>query len=249
MRKNRGWVPDQHGAWVMVLVPVLMGSLFYPAWLQVPLFVAWMAGYFAFFALSLLLKVRGPRRRRYVPALAVYGGTSIVASIATLAFRPSLLWFAPVFAPLVAIAVWEAYRRRPRSLASGISTVLASSAMLPVTAVAGGAAAGDVWPHTLITAMYFCGTIPYVKTLIRKKGDQHWLVGSVLYHLLCVLVVGALAWFGFAPWWVVVIFGAYALRAWWMPYSAGRGRTWRPRDVGIGELFSTIALVCVLLAL
>ena len=24
-RKNTGWVPDQHGAWVMVTVPLLLG--------------------------------------------------------------------------------------------------------------------------------------------------------------------------------------------------------------------------------
>ena len=248
MKKNNGWVPDQHGAWVMVLVPILLGMLWHPAWVHIPLFIAWMSGYFAFFALSLLLKVRGPRRKRYLPGLATYGAISAVFSLASLFVAPRLLWFAIVFAPLVAVAVWEAYRRRPRSLVSGLSTVLASSAMLPVTAVAAGKSAADVWVPTLVIALYFCGTIPYVKTLIRKKGDRHWLVGSVAYHVACVIAMGVLAWLGLVPWWGVLIFALFALRAWWMPYSAGHGRKWRPRDVGIGEMFATVALLAVLFA-
>ena len=59
-RKNTGWVPDQHGAWVMVTVPLLLGvGLAGPSWIHLPLAVAWMTGYFAFFALGLWVKARG----------------------------------------------------------------------------------------------------------------------------------------------------------------------------------------------
>ncbi|WJZ03519.1 YwiC-like family protein [Corynebacterium freiburgense] len=248
MKKKNGWVPDQHGAWVMVLVPIIVGVILRPSWIQVPLFIAWMSGYFAFFALSLFLKVRSPRRRRYVPALGAYGGVSACFSLAIVLLQPSLLWFAFVFGPLVAVAVWEAYRRRPRSLLSGISTVLASCAMLPVAFFAAGGNPRDVWVPTLIMAMYFCGTIPYVKTLIRKKGDAHWLFGSVAYHILCVIAMAILFAIKLSPWWGIVIFALFAFRAWWVPHSAGSRRAWSPRDIGIGEMFSTAALLAIVFA-
>lgn len=248
MKKNYGWVPDQHGAWVMVLVPFLVGVLLAPSWLQLPLFFAWMSGYFAFFALSLWLKVRSKRRSKYVRALVTYGLISAVCSVACLVVLPSLLRFAIVFAPLVAIAVWEAYRRRPRSLLSGISTVLASCAMLPVTVFSAGKDPLDFWLPTLIMGMYFCGTIPYVKTLIRKKGDAHWHIGSVLYHVACVLAMGVLMWLGYVPWWAVAVFAVFALRAWWVPHAAGKGKKFSPRDIGIGEMFSTVALLIIVFA-
>ena len=74
-RKNTGWVPDQHGAWVMVTVPLLLGvGLAGPSWIHLPLAVAWMTGYFAFFALGLWVKARGPRKAAFRRPLATYGG-------------------------------------------------------------------------------------------------------------------------------------------------------------------------------
>ena len=61
-RKNTGWVPDQHGAWVMVTVPLVLGiALARPAWVHIPLALAWFCGYFAFFALGLWIKAKGRR--------------------------------------------------------------------------------------------------------------------------------------------------------------------------------------------
>ena len=56
-RKNTGWVPDQHGAWVMVTVPLLLGvGLAGPSWIHLPLAVA-------FDVLLPLTAVCLPRRR------------------------------------------------------------------------------------------------------------------------------------------------------------------------------------------
>ena len=106
-RKNTGWVPDQHGAWVMVTVPLLLGvGLAGPSWIHLPLAVAWMTGYFAFFALGLWVKARGPRKAAFRRPLATYGGVSAAASIIVVAMHPAVVLWGVVFAPLVGVAVW-----------------------------------------------------------------------------------------------------------------------------------------------
>ncbi|MBV7292436.1 YwiC-like family protein [Corynebacterium sp. TAE3-ERU16] len=243
---NVGWVPDQHGAWVMVIIPLVVGiSVARPALIHLPLAVAWFVGYFAFFAAGLWMKARGPRKQRYVAPLVTYGVICVIASAVVVAMRPTILVFALVFGPLVAVAVWEAWNRRPRSLVSGESTVLASCAMIPVTAwAAGDPMTTRLWVSTAVIALYFCGTIPYVKTLIRKRGDRTWFIGSVAYHLAAAATVTVLAATGLVTWLAVPVFLVVALRAWWMPRQAGRrGTPWRPRTVGFGEMAVTVLVL------
>ncbi|MEZ2188463.1 YwiC-like family protein [Corynebacterium sp. CCM 9204] len=250
-RKKRGgvsgWVPDQHGAWVMVILPLVVGIvLARPALIHLPLAAAWFIGYFAFFALGLWLKARGPRKQRYVTPLLTYGTICTVAALIVIIMKPSILIFAIVFGPLVAAAVWEAWQRRPRSLVSGESTVLASCAMIPVTAWAAGEPMTErLWVSTAVFALYFCGTVPYVKTLIRKRGDRAWFLGSVTYHTAATAVILVLAGIGLVTPLAVPVFGLVAVRAWWMPWRATRrGTPWRPRTVGFGEMAVT-ALVLI----
>ena len=249
-RKNTGWVPDQHGAWVMVTVPLLLGvGLAGPSWIHLPLAVAWMTGYFAFFALGLWVKARGPRKAAFRRPLATYGGVSAAASIIVVAMHPAVVLWGVVFAPLVGVAVWEMYRRRPRSLLSGEATVLASCVMVPLaSSVVGEALDARLWTITALVALYFVGTIPYVKTLIRERGDHVWFVGSVVYHCVVTAVAAALSAVGYASWWSVVVFAVLAVRAWWMPWSvAHRGKKWTPKVVGLWESASTLAVVIVAL--
>lgn len=246
MARTRGWVPDQHGAWVMVFLPFVLGVIIArPHLIHLPLFIAWLVGYFCFFAASLWLKARPNRKPHYLPPLITYGMVSALACLLTLWLNPHLLWFGLLFTTLVAVAAWEAIKRRPRSLASGIATVLASALMLPVTVAAAGADPWSVWARTLLVALYFCGTIPYVKTLIRNRNDPAWLQGSVGYHAVAFFLVSKLAWNQLVSWWALPVFLAYALRAWWVPTM---GRKWRPKEIGIGEMVSSAALAAVVLA-
>ena len=92
-KRSPGWVPNQHGAWAMLIVPYVVGlvaavadSRFTLA--DVTLFGFWMVGYFAFFATSLWLKSR--RKARYFPPVRAYAVGSAVLGLLTLALQPSL---------------------------------------------------------------------------------------------------------------------------------------------------------------
>jgi len=222
--------------------------------------LAWFFGYFAFFAFGLAAKARNPRRRSgYLRPIYVYGPVSMAGIAVALLLQPQLMWWAIPFAPLVAVAVWETLQGRGRSALSGVSTVVASALLLPaLTAVgAGSGAPGEVptiiWVCMVFLALYFSGTIPFVKTMIRERHNPLYLKISIGYHVIALLIVLAIAvWAG--KWLagsLAVLTMLVALgRAVGIPWSARRGEPWTARRVGMAEVpVLLIACAAVLAAI
>lgn len=184
----RGWIPDQHGAWAMLAVPLLVGIIASGgAWVHVPLALLWFCGYFAFFATGQWLRSR--RKARYFPPVRAYALACAPLGAAVAAVEPSLLRWVPAFLPLLAISLWCSHRRKDRSMLNDIVAVVAACLMLPVAYDAGGGA-GDRWPAvwiaTAIVVTYFIGTALYVKTIIRERGSRTYLALSLGYHALTI---------------------------------------------------------------
>ncbi len=248
-----GWVPDQHGSWAMAFLPLVSGLIINPvqpsSWLLV---VAWTAGFFLFAVGEKYLKFRF--KPRYLPALLTYLAITVVAGLALVFVHPQLLWWAPVFAPLVAISAHRAWRRRERELISRVVAIVAAALMVPVTA---SLARSQPWftrpwdTHSWLLAMliaaYFISTVPYVKTLIRERRSQAWLVGSILTHLALWALIAALAVSGWVGWPHLVVWSLIFVRAVAMPLVARRrGRPWRPREIGIPEVVLTVLVALTL---
>ncbi|WP_041476888.1 YwiC-like family protein [Corynebacterium ulcerans] len=241
-RRSPGWVPNQHGAWFMVTVPALIGVAFAPAWIDIPLLMLWWCGYFAFFAGSVWM--RGGYRKRHLPPLAVYGAITAFAGLVVLLCNWRLVVWIPAFLPLVGIAVYETWRRRPRSLLSGLSTVCAACLILPVIAWAGDGLTTRVWAACGVLLLYFAGSIPYVKTLIRERGSRPWLIGSVTFHLAFLIAACVAVGYHLVHGAVAVISGILLLRAWLMPIAgARRERPWTPKQVGLLDALLGVLVV------
>lgn len=212
------------------------------------LLVTWMVGYFAFFAVSQWLRSRmKPRFRR---AALTYSGIAGLLGIGLLVLRTEWLSWGAAFAPLVTLSLWLAWKRRDRSLLSGVSTVAAAS-MLPMVMLSDG-----LWPWTVPATMvavslvcfgYFFGTVLYVKTIIRERGHRAWVAASVGWHVLCA--VASLALPEASPRLAVMAFFVLmAARAWLVPWLGPlRGRNFSAKSVGIGEFAATVLLLVVLL--
>lgn len=230
------WVPNQHGAWYMLITPALLGTLSsgLGLWTTVAVLLAWFLGYGAFFAFGLAARARaGERRKKYLRPVFVYGAISLVGIIAALALTPGLIEWVWWFAPLVGIAVVETLRGRPRSLLSGISTALASTLMLPVIS-----SSDTAWWCAGFLAMYFVGTVPFVKTMIRERGNRTYLAGSLIYHVFAIFIT---VWIAshvalIAAVFMVLTMVAALYRAWAVPHSADSGKKWTPTMVGKVEI-------------
>ena len=154
-----------------------------------------------------------------------------------MALGPGALGWVPGFVPLLAVAWWLAWRRRERSLLGGVVTVAAASLL--------GLVARHPVPHvpdavTLVAVAacfgYFAGTVLYVKTMIRERGDErfHWL--SALAHGAATV---AMTWL--SPW-LVLVFALLTIRAAVMPAFRVS-----PKAVGIGEIIATVAVAATAL--
>lgn len=207
--RNDGWVPQQHGAWAMLVVPYLLGAIGLVRsggtgpreWVVLPLlFVTWMIGYFTFNAATLWLKARPRRRPAFVRPILTYGAVTAVAGLAVLALAPRLLWWAPVYGLLTGVTFLLVHRGDERSVPSGLLTTAAASLMAATTqAWTPAEATADHWALAGVCGTYFFGTVLYVKTLIRERGKPAWVWVSGAYHLALVAACAALAAAGGLP--------------------------------------------------
>lgn len=240
--KNASWIPDQHGAWAMLTVPFLAGTFLSPdpGREHAVLLAAWLLGYASAFHAQQWLRLRevAARRpavaRRHVPPALVLGGAAALAGIPLAAFHPWLLLAGAAAAPFVAVNTWFAWRNRERALANGLVAVVPACGMLLVAARLGGG--GLPWAPAAACLLYFAGTVPYVKTMIRERNSRTYYRGSVTYHAAAVALAALLS-----PW-LAIPFAAYLARAAALP-----GRGVRVPVVGAVELAASAALLASLL--
>ena len=236
-RRSPGWMPNQHGAWAMLASPLLVGAIasgLAPIHLLIAVF--WFLGYFTFFATSLWLK--SGRKARFQQPVLVYGAASAAVGALTAYLRPDLLRWAPLFLLPLGVGLWAAAHRQERALLAGVTTVVGSALMTVVAYNAGG---GTDWARGWWLAaaqfLYFGGTVFYVKSMIRERGNDRFRAVSVLVHVMAAIVLA------FRSPWLAAVFVVLAARAWVVPrYQL------TPKQVGIGEIGSTVVVALVSLA-
>ncbi|WP_239516152.1 MULTISPECIES: YwiC-like family protein [unclassified Streptomyces] len=240
--KNASWIPDQHGAWAMLTVPFLAGTFLspHPGPRHAALLAAWLLGYAAVFHAQQWLRLRkvAARRpavaRRHVRPALVLGAASALAGIPLVVLHPWLLLAGAAAAPFLAVNTRYASRNRERALVNGLAAVVPACGMLLVAARLGGG--GLPWAPAAACLLYFGGTVPYVKTMIRERGSRTHLCGSVAWHAAAVPLAALLS-----PW-LAIPFAAYLARAVALP-----GRGVRVPVVGAIELAASAGLLTALL--
>jgi len=169
----RRFIPPQHGAWAMLLLPWLAGTLLAGfRWVHVPLLIAWLTGYLASYYGLLAVKTRRPARVR--AQLVVYGLPTVLIGAVLLVLMPRLLWYAPAYAVLLAVNVRYAARRDDRALVNDLASVLQSCLMVFVCATVAGVPLSDVAVAFAAITAYFVGSVLHVKALIRERGNPRY---------------------------------------------------------------------------
>ncbi len=231
----RRFIPPQHGAWAMLLLPWLAGTLLAGfRWVHVPLLIAWLTGYLASYYGLLAVKTRRPARVR--AQLWVYGVPTVLIGAVLLVLMPRLLWYAPAYAALLAVNVRYAARRDDRALVNDLASVLQSCLMVFVCATVAGVPLSDVAVAFAAITAYFVGSVLHVKALIRERGNPRYRYASIAYHLVA-LAAASLLGIGLAA-----VFALLAARAWLLA-----GRRLRPGVIGIVEIVASLALLAALL--
>ncbi|MDY7087562.1 MAG: YwiC-like family protein [Actinomycetota bacterium] len=231
-RTARQYIPPQHGAWAMLLVPWAAGVLTAGfRWAHLPLLGAWLTGYlFTYYALQ-AIKTR--RLSRFRPQLLLYGPIAGGLGVLTVIGHPQVLAYAPAYACLLMINAYYARMRRERAIANDLVSVVQSCLMVLVSATVTGAALTQALPALIVVFLYFTGTVLYVKTMIRERNNPAYYRISVIYHVLGF--VGA-ACLGAMP---AAVFAILLARAAAFPHYR-----LMPKHVGMMEV-GTAALVLI----
>jgi hypothetical protein len=215
----------------MLVMPYLVGVLHGgPSWAHVPLLVAWLGGYLLSYYLFLALKTR--RMTRVRPQVLVYSMVSVPAALVVVLMRPGLLVFAPVYAVLMTVNAAYAWRGSERSLLNDLAAVLQGCLMVLVAVAAAGGDPGAALAPFVLVLLYFAGTVLFVKTMIRERGDRRYLRGSIAFHAAAAVTAGAIAWplvFPFA----------------WLLFRSARlpHRSLTPKQVGLVEIANCVVLL------
>jgi hypothetical protein len=218
----------------MLLLPFGIGMLRGgPGWIHLPLLLAWVGGYLATYYAQLAIKTHSVSRVRR--QLLVYGAVTGLASIAVLLLRPSLVLAVPVLAPLLAVNAWYTWQHRQRALPNGIASALQGSLATLVAVAAVGKPIGEALGDAVVLMLFFTGSLLYVKTMIRERGDSGYLQTSIAFHLLALGITVAMSAALLIP------FGWFLARAVVLPR-----RQMSVAQVGLLELGGSLLLAAVL---
>jgi hypothetical protein len=246
------WVPNQHGAWAMLALPIVVGvAASRPSPWH---FVLTVAAFSCYLASASVQAARRARRRdvSVLPAV-VYGVVFAITGLALVADFPLLLAAAVVLIPAAAVAVGGARPGTRRDLANSFAQVLQALVLVPAAGLVSGAFdAGRIAVATVVAAGYLVGTVLVVRSVLRERGNAGATRLSGGWHLgLVGLAVVALA-AGRLPAAYFLLAACLAVRALLLPRverrRAGTARPLRPVQVGIVEIMASLGVAAVTLA-
>lgn len=244
--------PPQHGAWAFLIVPAVIVS-FLGAGNAVGLifFLTWLSGYPVSYFLGRAIIARFRRGEWTAKAkgelqsatpwlvIALFGVSSLVA------LRPWLLLYGIAVIALWAISIYLSWAGRERGITNDLLLVgLASIEPVMMYQVAKNHSSltgipKGVWIAALMCVLFFAGSVLHVKSLIREVKNRNWHTGSLVYHLVVLVLLLAFA----RPWYLAVPFALAFART--IAVKPGL----RPGALGVVELGVSIALIiCTVLA-
>lgn len=206
-----GWIPNQHGAWAMIISPPIIGGILGGfTWKNILFIAFFIFGFFAFFSGNLWIKSRG--KKRFIPPILTWSSVSLVLGLLIAFFCPITIFWIPIFIPLLGTAFYEILRHNERGVINNLSTMLAAALSgavsydlstnvhstfnwasyqqwwITITTINSNNSLVLNWTHIWVILFlligYFTGTAWYVKTLIRERGKPLWLIANQIHHVL-----------------------------------------------------------------
>ncbi|MBW3093822.1 YwiC-like family protein [Bifidobacterium sp. 64T4] len=263
-RRLRAWLPGQPGAVMMAMTPALGGdiaSVAYDGFSAAPwwLTACWMLCYCVQFSAARWFKSRGSRRWLRQPL--VYCAILCAVGIPFIAVHPDILAWAPTMVILAVASFAASWLRKERSLWSNAVAVAAACLMALLTfrygcdldivrklgntgivipdlgirdlTVPGVDGSGSLLACAFAIAQF--GSVLFVKTMIRERGNTKYLAASWAWHAVAVAIASAVH----MPM-LTVLSALLLIRAVVMPLLA-KHRTVRPLHTGLVEFASSIA--------
>ncbi len=185
------FLPKQHGAWAMVIIPFWLGvaaSDF--MWQHIPFFIGWLLLYLGTYPFLLLFK--GKKISFYIKWTLIYMVPGLVLLIIPLMKRPMIIWFGLAMLPLFLLNIYFSKKNKERALMNDLIAILLFSI---VGLASSYLAYGDIEQVEIkvfiISIVFFIGCTFYIKTMIREKNNKWYKWISFSYHIFISLIMVA----------------------------------------------------------
>ncbi|MCC6751148.1 MAG: YwiC-like family protein [Deltaproteobacteria bacterium] len=237
------FVPKAHGAWAMLAVPLALGlGAGRPSWLHAPFLVGALLLYLGSAALVEFFAFREarahPKRAEALRSAALYLMLAAPALALPLARRPLVALVGAAATPAFLVAAYFAARHRERTFWNGLASVAGFSVGGAASYVLGTGALDRVAASiSLLCFAFFLGSLFFVRSALRERGNRLFHVVSWIYHAalpLALLLLGRPM--------VALAFVPSLLRA-----LAGPAMHWRPLHMGLIEIGNSVYFTAVLL--
>lgn len=238
-RPVRLQIPNQHGAWAFLLIPLILGFIVTGWSVAAGLFAcAWVLAYPASYYLGRAVVIRWRRgnwsrlaKREWRYALP-WMVLAAVPSVILVVLRPWLVVIGVLLGALWFVSVWLTRTGHERGASNDLLLVTQAALAVPLLWSIGTDTwpVSDAWEAAFICLVFFAGSVIHVKSLIREADDPRWARFSRVYH------VAALGMGMLSPW-LLLPFGAAAVRAFAVPAGS------RPAVVGAAEIVVSVLVV------
>ncbi|MFV8829879.1 YwiC-like family protein [Alkalihalobacterium sp. APHAB7] len=231
------FIPREHGAWAMLIIPYLLGALFSETkWLHLFFFIGILSFYFA--TGPLLSYIRRPKLGKEVlPALLLYILIGSFFVVPVLVIYPFLILLFLVISPFFGLNLWFAKQKKERLFVNDVVAIVGFSLLVLVAFYIGnGAIPLQAYFIMLLNVCFFIGSVFHVKTFIRERGNKRFQKLSNFYHGGLIIVPMLLG----LPF-VALALAVSSLKTWIMPKKPVK-----PITLGIIEIGNSVAFVFLL---
>lgn len=220
------FLPKQHGAWAMLIIPFWLGVVATElVWQHVPFFLGWILLYLATYPILLLFKRK--KMGYYSKWMIFYMVPALVLLSIPIWYRPTIIYFGFLMIPFFIINAFYSSKNRDRAMGNDISAVIVFS----IAGIGSGFFISEQITTSLIlvfasSVLFFLGSTFYVKSMIREKKNQQFKWVSWIYHFIIPI-----AWMLMGEWLVFVAFIPSLIRAVYF-----YGKPLSAKQVGIYEI-------------
>jgi len=203
-------VPPQHGAWAFLIVPLILGALLGAAsWPALVFAVAWVAAYpVSYFAgRAVVYRLRrgewSRKARSELRSALPWAVIAVAGAVTVVVIRPALAIAGIGIAVVWTISLWLTWKGRERGITNDLLLVVLAAAAPVLMWFAGSTESiaevpSSIWLASVVTLLFFTGSVLHVKSLIREADDRRWHLASIGYHVVVVVGVALVS-----PWLLV----------------------------------------------
>lgn len=232
------FVPREHGAWAMLIVPFMVGMFATNVTLlHFIFFIGILAFYFA--SGPLLAYIRKPKlKKEIIPSLGIYLGVGLLFTTPILYLFPKIIFIGLFIIPFFLLNVLFAKLKKERLFINDLIAIIGLSFLVIISYYIGSGTIDETALFLmLINIIFFTASVFHVKTLIREKGNTKFFWSSNLFHGATIVVFIVLG----LPL-IAIIFIASSLKTWLMP----RTKNYKPIQIGLIEIANSIVFVILI---